>query len=107
MAGDTNTRVIVIGNLLHEDSLIMRLKKEIDEGKIDYQYREYPFLDDQQKCLWPQRFPTEANIENEKKRVGNEKVWMREMLLKIVPSDRPIIHYEWLQFYNPNSNDYK
>ncbi len=107
MAGDTNTRVIVIGNLLHEDSLIMRLKKEIEEGKIDYQYRAYPFLNDQQKCLWPERFADETAIKNEKKRVGNEKVWMREMLLKIVPSDRQIIHLEWLQFYNPNSNDYQ
>lgn len=107
MAGDTNTRVIVIGNLLHEDSLIMHLRKEIEEGKINYQYRAYPFLNDEQECLWPERFKNAADIENEKKRVGNEKVWMREMLLKIVPSDRQIIHLEWLQFYNPNSNEYK
>src|SRR5665213_1310977 len=31
-AGDRNTRLVVIGNLLHEDSLIMRLKDDVDKG---------------------------------------------------------------------------
>src|SRR4029077_1827283 len=31
-AGDKNTRTIIVGNLLHEDSLLMHLKRNIDEG---------------------------------------------------------------------------
>ncbi len=34
-AGDTNTKLIAIGNLLHEDSLLMRLKERIDNNDID------------------------------------------------------------------------
>jgi hypothetical protein len=29
-AGDRNTRLIIVGNLLHEDSLLMRIKEEIE-----------------------------------------------------------------------------
>jgi hypothetical protein len=32
-AGDKNTRLIIVGNLLHEDSLLMRIKDEISKGK--------------------------------------------------------------------------
>ena len=40
-AGDKNTKVVLIGNLLHEDSLLMRLKKNIEDGKSNGVYRTY------------------------------------------------------------------
>src|SRR5690606_8760012 len=45
-AGDTYTKRIVIGNLLHEDSLLMRLKERITDGSIDGIWREWPIMHD-------------------------------------------------------------
>jgi len=38
--GDVGTKIVVVGNLLHEDSLMMRLQENIQLGKMDGVYRE-------------------------------------------------------------------
>src|SRR6266404_4684981 len=43
-AGDTNTKRIIIGNLLHEDSLLMRLKELIENNEIDGTFRRWPLV---------------------------------------------------------------
>ncbi|HOZ53219.1 MAG TPA: terminase family protein, partial [bacterium] len=99
-AGDIDTRLIVIGNLLHEDSLLMRLKEEKDTGIIDGDYLYYPLLDKNNNCLWPGKYPTEMDINNEKKKVGNEISWQREYLLNIIPDEDQIIYREWVKYYD-------
>lgn len=42
--GDIETKIIVVGNLLHEDSLLMRLKNDIETGKRKGEFREYPLI---------------------------------------------------------------
>ena len=51
-AGDQNTRLIIIGNLLHEDSLLMHLKQDLEEKRIDGLFKTYPLFDEKRSnCL--------------------------------------------------------
>jgi len=102
-AGDKNTRLIVVGNLLHEDSLLMRIKEEINQTRIRGIFKEYPLLDNNENyesCLWPGKFKSPQDIEEEKMRVGNEASWQREYLLRIISSDDQVIYPEWIHYYD-------
>jgi predicted phage terminase large subunit-like protein len=105
--GDKDTRLVIVGNLLHEDSLIMHLKRDIEEGKLDGVYKEYPLIDDKKEIQWPGKYPTMDDIQVEKKKIGNEISWHREYLLHIVPDEDQLIHTGMLNYYNelPKSKD--
>lgn len=105
-AGDKNTRLIIVGNLLHEDSLLMRLKRNIDEGQVEGVFRAYPLLDANNIIAWPGKYPTLEDVAIEKKKLGNEIAWQREYLLNIVPDEDQVIYPEWIQFYD-QLPDYK
>lgn len=106
-SGDRETRVIVVGNLLHEDSLIMRLRKNIEQGNLAGLFREYPLLDTENHSLWPGKFSDEGSIQTEKKKVGSYNAWMREYMLQILPEDDQIVLSEWIHSYEtlPNQED--
>lgn len=104
--GDLNTRVIVIGNLLHEDSLIMHLKRDMEEGQRDGIFRACPLLDKNGNIAWPGKYPTKEDIQSEKKKSGNEYAWQREYLLRIIADEDQVIHKEWIQYYDEVS-DYR
>lgn len=102
-AGDKNTRIIVVGNLLHEDSVLRRLKQKIELGEmknIKAVYREYPIVDENGNPLWPGKYPELNDIEVEKEKTMDEITWSREYLLKIISSTERVVHPEWIQFYN-------
>ncbi len=98
-AGDRNTKLVLIGNLLHEDSLLMHIKDDIKEGKIDGVFKEYPIMRGGD-ILWKGKYSTMADIEAEKKKLGNDFAWEREYMLRIVPSDEQAIHKDWIQYYD-------
>jgi predicted phage terminase large subunit-like protein len=97
--GDKNTRIMIIGNLLHEDSLLMRLIKEIDQGQRTGTYRRYPLLDENNNITWPGKYPSMVDIEKEKMRVGNEIAWLREYLLILVADEDQIIKPSMIKYY--------
>jgi predicted phage terminase large subunit-like protein len=99
-AGDKNTRLIVVGNLLHEDSLLMHLKQDLEEGRIDGLFKEYPLFDRNGVIAWPGKYPTEDDVEKERKRVGDEIAWQREYLLHIISDKERVVHPEWIHFYD-------
>lgn len=99
-AGDKNTRLIIVGNLLHEDSLLMRLKEETELKMIDGNFLFYPLINYDGDCLWPGKFPTEKEIINEHRKIGNEITWQREYLLNIIPDEDQVIQREWIQYYD-------
>jgi predicted phage terminase large subunit-like protein len=98
-AGDRNTRLIVIGNLLHEDSLIMRLKNDIEEGNLAGVFKAYPLMSGEE-ILWPGKYRSMDDIEEERRKAANEFAWEREYLLNIVPAEDQVIDPAWIQFYD-------
>ncbi|KKS49251.1 MAG: hypothetical protein UW97_C0001G0022 [Parcubacteria group bacterium GW2011_GWA2_45_15] len=99
-AGEPTTRVIVVGNLLHEDSLVMHLKRDIDEDQRNGIYKAYPLIDEHGNILWPGKYPTHDAVAEEKRKSGNEFAWQREYLLRIVPDEGLAIHPDWIQYYD-------
>ncbi len=97
--GDRNTRFVVVGNLLHEDSLVMRLKRDITEGQRDGEFRAFPLLLADGSVAWPGKYPSLVSVEEEKKKSGNEYAWQREYLLRIVPDEDQVIQREWIHYY--------
>ncbi len=105
--GDINTRIILVGNLLHEDSLMMRLKKKIINNEIKGIYREFPLLDENGKCLWPSKFDTQEKIDDLRKSVASEASWQQEFLLRIISTPDRVVYPEWIKYYNemPEKNE--
>ncbi len=99
-AGDHSTRIIFIGNLLHEDSLLMRIKGKIINKELDGYFTEIPLIDNNDNITWPGKFPDMKSVEKEKKKIGDEISWQREYMLKIIPSSERAIHREWIKYYD-------
>ncbi len=99
-AGDHNTRIIFIGNLLHRDSLLMRIKDKIQNKELDGYFIEIPLIDGKDNITWPGKFPDMKSVEKEKRKVGNEIAWQREYMLNIVSDEGRVIHPEWIHYYD-------
>lgn len=106
-AGDTTTRTVFIGNLLHEDCLLKRLQKEIAAKQLQGIYREFPLLAEDGTCLWPGKYPTQEAIEAEQQRIGSDSAWYREYLLRILADVDRVIHSDWIRYYHefPSEDD--
>lgn len=99
-AGDINTKIVVIGNMLHEESLIMRLKQEIEAEQREGVFREYPIINTKGECAWAGKFPTPESLETLKSMIGNDAAWQREYLLNIISDAERVVHPDWIQYYD-------
>ncbi len=106
-AGDRSTRLVIVGNLLHEDSLIMRLKSDVEEKRIDGIFKAYPLFDKNNNVAWPGKYPNQEAVEAEKLKSGNDAAWQREYLLRIVSDTDRVVHPEWIQYYDPEERPWK
>ncbi len=108
--GDRNTKIIIVGNLLHQDSVMMRLKTGILDRKIKGTYRQYPaiYLDKNgvENSMWPGKYPTIKDVKSEFEKTGDMISYAREMLLQIIDDSEPIVDKRWLTGYSvlPNSD---
>ena len=101
-AGNTRTRIITVGNLLHEDSVLKRLQRKIENNEMRHMrgvYREYPIIDADGNPLWPGKYPTQESIEAEREKTMSETAWYREYLLKIISTEEQIVRPEWIAYY--------
>ncbi len=96
---ESKARLVVIGNVLHTDSLMARLKA--DEVFI---HRDYPLIDKSGRCLWQGKYPNESTLKKQEAKVGRI-AWMREYLLKVVPPDDQEVKEEWIQYYDKLPKD--
>lgn len=103
--GDKDTRLIVIGTKLHNDSIIMRLKKAILEGRMDGIAKAYPFLDENNQPLWKDKYRTDAEVETLRKSVPSLQAWQREYMLQIIADDDQVIRPEWIRYYDSLPSD--
>lgn len=96
--GSLNTKIVIIGNLLHEDSMIMRQKELIERGEMSGGYYQFPVrIGDH--ILWPGKYPNLEALERAQKQLGNLRSWLREYELRIIPDDDQIIQGGWIQYY--------
>lgn len=98
--GDRNTKYVFVGNLLHEDSLLMRLKKLIKEKKLDGVYREYPLVAQGDVIAWKGKYPSMEDVDAERRKTASEIDFQREYMLKIVPGDDWVVKPEWIHYYD-------
>jgi predicted phage terminase large subunit-like protein len=106
-AGDVNTKIILIGNLVHDDSLIMRLREKIDDRLMDGEFKAFPLINSEGECSWKEKFPDEASLETLRRKVASQQAWEREYLLKIIPDDDQIIDPIWIRYYFSIPHDVK
>ncbi len=96
--GDSDTKMIAIGNMLHEDSLMMKIKEHLLTGEMKGEYREYPLMKNN-KSLWTSKFPNTGAILELRNKVPNESAWCREYLLTIIADEDRVVKTEWIKFY--------
>ena len=82
---EDKSKLVVIGNFLHTDALMARIKKN---GL--FRVIEFPLVKDDGTCTWTSKYPTQESLEKQRKKVG-ETSWMREYLLKVVPEEGQIV----------------
>jgi len=99
-AGDRNTRLIIVGNLLHHDSLLMHLKRDIEEGNINGVFKFFPLVDEKGKIYWPGKYANLEQVEAERKKIGNEVAWQREYLLHIISDEDQVIDINSIKYYD-------
>lgn len=99
-AGDNNTKLVMVGNLLHEDSLLMRVKARFESGDMDGVFKAYPLVSDDGQILWTGKYPDIAAVEAARRKLGNDRAWLREFMLKIIPDEDQIILPQWIRYYD-------
>ncbi|HMO77911.1 MAG TPA: hypothetical protein PKA42_00215 [Candidatus Paceibacterota bacterium] len=104
-SGDLGTKIILVGNLVHDDSLIMRLKEKIDFGEVSGVFKAFPLIDKYGDCLWPEKFATPESLTELKKEVMSAKAWEREYLLRMIPDEGQIIDALWIRHYHDIPDD--
>lgn len=95
--GTDSTKFVTVGNLLHEDSLLMRLKKNF-KNNPDSMFLEFPICSDN-VSTWPERYPTMEAIEKLRRRIGNRVTWEREYMLRLIPDEGQLVTSGMLRFY--------
>jgi phage terminase large subunit-like protein len=88
-------KLVVIGNLLHMDALLSRLRAPGTGFKV----LEFPLLTNEGICTWPAMYPTEQSLKDKERDMG-AIAWQREMLLKIVSDDEAVIKPEDIHYYD-------
>jgi hypothetical protein len=95
---EANGRLIVLGNILHTDAIMARLKND-----PLFTHREYALFtgggDTWETCTWKGKYPTQQAIDRQKQKVGRIS-WLREYHLKVVAPDGQEVKEEWIKYYD-------
>lgn len=97
--GDIGTRIIVVGNMLHEDSLMMKLQEYDDKIGVKSVFISYPLMDEDNNSLWPEKF-TKTVIENLKRSAISPQAFEMEYMLRPVSNEQQVILRDWIQYYD-------
>lgn len=95
-----NTQIVLVGNILHDDSLVNRLIQQIDKKERAGVYRKYPLVGEDGEPLWKAKYPTKESIEKLRIETGDEVAFEREYMLNIISTTEQVVHKDWMQFYD-------
>jgi predicted phage terminase large subunit-like protein len=96
---EANGRMVIIGNWLHTDGLMARLK-----NTGIFAVLEFPLLRDGpgteiERCTWRAKYPTQEAIDAKRNELGDIG-FRREMLLQVVPEEGQDVHPEDIHYYD-------
>ena len=97
--GNEKTKYITIGNMVHYDAVIARLKYDMENNLRDGVFLEYPLVKNG-VALWKARYPDKAAIKALERRIGNPTVFQREYMLKYVSDEKSPIKREDICYYD-------
>ena len=86
--------LIVVGTVLHFDSMLSRLLQQTDV----YQVKRYKAILDDGSPLWPSRFPR-TTLEQLKRQMGTLK-FNQEYLNDPIDDETQVVKPEWFKWYN-------
>ena len=95
---EKEAKIVLLGNLLHSDCLMMKVKEQIEKGIRGGVLIKIPLLNEKNEIAWKGKYPTMKDIEIEKAKVSNNIDWQREYLLKIVPEEGQVV--KEIKYYN-------
>ena len=98
--GDLNTKMIMVGNYLHPNSLLTTLRESIKSGKIAGEELFIPLVNDEGQIAWPHKFSSLAEVEKLKALLADNRIWMQEYMLKVIPEDDQLVRYEDIRWYD-------
>jgi len=98
---EDKSKLVLIGNLLHKDALMMRVKKSKNlDGTRLFKVLEFPLIDPKTKLVtWTGKYPTKEALARQKAKVRSTTAWSREYLLKIVSEDDQVIKEDDIHRY--------
>lgn len=99
---ESRARLVVLGNLLHSDSLMARLR----DNKI-FNYRAYPLITGDvlgqeikwENCTWKGKYPSLEALKKQELKVGHI-AWMQEYLLQVIAPEEQEVKEEWIKYYD-------
>ena len=96
---EANGRMVIIGNWLHTDGLMARLK-----NTGIFAVLEFPLLRDGpgteiERCTWTAKYPTQEAIDRKREELGDIG-FRREMLLQVVPEEGQDVPPEDIHYYD-------
>lgn len=97
---EDKSKLIVIGNLVHKDALMMRIKKRVKaDGTKLFKCLVFPLIDFKtKKCTWRGKYPTKKALQKQKDKI-TISAWSREYLLKIVAEEDQVIKETDIHYY--------
>lgn len=101
-AGSRHTRLILVGNYLHDDALLMRIRRKIEAGEMKGVFRSYPLQSDDGTISWPGKYPDQKSIDELRAEKG-DAAFLREYQLKIISPEGQVIKREWIKKYDPDN----
>ncbi|MEW6610681.1 MAG: hypothetical protein AB1352_03610 [Patescibacteria group bacterium] len=94
---ETSARLIMLGNILHTDAIMARIKND-----TLFVHRDYAIFKGEEKwenCTWKAKYPTPEALKRQEQKV-KPTAWKREYCLKIVPPEGQEVKEEWIQYYD-------
>lgn len=95
---ESKARLIVLGNILHTDAIMARLKND-----PLFTHREFALFtgaaDSWETCTWKGKYPTQAAIDLQKMKVGRI-AWLREYKLRVVAPDGQEVKEDWIVYHD-------
>ncbi len=93
---ENKCKLVIIGNLLHKDALMGRLKK-----RGTFKIFEFSLLDPETgEITWTGKYPDMNAVARQKSKVGNNVIWQREYLLKIIAEEEQVISEDDITYYD-------